>query len=430
MSADLDKKTTEVVDKASQVADKVVGEGVKLHDGSIVKPKGLVASKAAAGVRKAADESKTVEKARADAKRVDASKYMQHAADNVRQAYESSPLKSVIEDLDADEDDEMDVEEVASALTAIVEHMLGSEAKVTGVAQAATEALAKRVDVLANSQAHTASKLSKNLARVCTQLEKTGLFSSDSMMEDVKRGKLHIKNHVVDLGSLFASIILMKSMRSVVTTVKDDDDGSTISLNNVTDMFYEKGRTSFIANPTLTVNHAYATVSQAGAGNPVIVAKKTPTELDTVDVALTDLEDDVAYLCSICYLNDTSGGTLVGNTTQLVLTGAELKDTTAYKLIPASAFTLSGTTNSSILAASLDQTGIGNVFICQELKPSGENLRITGAIDLQGAAKVAGWAVGTNFSDWWSVLFPWFSNSLGNILTDVNLPDFLGKNAK
>jgi hypothetical protein len=427
MSANIKGKSKEVTHKAAEVANKVSSEGVKTYDGDIVKPMGMVASKAAAGVSKAAEESKEVQAVREEAKNVDPQKYINMNTQALQQSFPTSPLAQQIEALDDDE--ELEPEEVMEVLKALVETTLSGDATVLGTAQASSEALAKRIDAVANQLTHTSGKLAKNLARVATELERKRIFSTGSMLDDAKGGKLHIKNHVIDLGAIFVALILQKSMRYVVSTSKDKAEGDSFSLNNVTDMFYETGDTSFIANPKLAVNHMYATVTQpGGAGTAIIVAKKTPTELATVNVALADLEPTKAYVCTVVYLNDTGAGTLVGNTTQLILTGKELADVAEFKLIPTTAFTLSGTTNTSIPAASLDQTGIGNVVLCQDISPSGESLRVSGAVDLRGAAQVAAWSVGTHWSDWWSVISPFFMNTLGNVFSKDQLVDFLGKN--
>jgi hypothetical protein len=416
-------KTKEVTKKAAETASKVQSEGVKGFEGKVIKPTGTIAKKAAMGVVKAASEAEAVQSARDDAKKADAQHYITLTERQATTNFPQSELAKAIEELDDDE--ELTADEVMEVLGKMVDAMISGDATVMGTAQAASEALAKRVDALANMSAHTQHKLAKGIAKLSAELENRGFFPSGNMLNDAKAGKLHIRNHVIDLGAVFAALIMLKSLRMTISTTKDGVEGDTFSLNSVTDMFYEQGTTSFKGNPDLKVKHLYAVATQpGGAGTSVVISKKTPAELAEVTLALTDLVDDKAYTVTVVYLNDTGSGTLDGNSTQLQLTGKELKDIAEYKLLPATAFTASGTTDTAIAPAALDQTGIGNVIICQDMTPTGEDLRITGAMDLQMAAKVGAWAIGTKWSDWWSIISPVFMNSFGNLFTNVKLPDF------
>jgi hypothetical protein len=116
---------------------------------------------------------------------------------------------------------------------------------------------------------------------------------------------------------------------------------------------------------------------------------------------------------------------LNGTSSQIILTGAELKDTLTYSLIPQVSWVASPTVPTSaecpILAFS---TTLTNVIAAIELKVTNEQIRLCSGLDIQGAAKVAGYLALSSFSDLVKVFGPFLSNSVGNLFTDDKLADF------
>jgi hypothetical protein len=217
----------------------------------------------------------------------------------------------------------------------------------------------------------------------------------------------------------------MKSMKYTVEVDPGEED-ETLSLDSITDWIKAEGDTDFGANAELNVSHCYALVTQAAPGGVLTVGLKTKTELALVEPVSSALEDDKYYTVMAFYMTDVAGGTLNGAAQQYQLTGKELKENTIFNLIPNSSFITVGL-NSTITAAMCNQTGLANVFICQPIEASNERVRITGAVDLVGAIKVAAWAVTVSFSEWAGAVTPFFSNTIGNLFTDNKLADYVSK---
>jgi len=265
-------------------------------------------------------------------------------------------------------------------------------------------------------------KIIKNASRFATNLEDMGVLNKHSAIENLKHGSIHIRNHYINLGAVLISLILMKSMRFVVAVNKDDEsDDKELSVSGFTDWLKGDGQSTFGANAKVKALSTFVRGTQTVPG-AVIVVNKTPDKL--INLTQAELVDDQFYIVVLCDVSSAGGGTLNACNQQL-LSGAELKDALSYVFLATSAWTLAGVTSTAPTSA-FAQDGKATVITCQAVQATSEDVRIAGGLDLAGAAKVAAWMVGTNFSDWASVITPFFSNTIGNLVTKNKLFDFLG----
>lgn len=298
-----------------------------------------------------------------------------------------------------------------------VAHLADAKASAFGHADA-IETQLKTITTALEQETH---KIIKNASRFATNLEDMGVLNKNSMLENLKHGSIHIRNHYINLGAVLMSLILMKSMRFVVAVdKKEESDDKELSVSGFTDWVKGDGKTYFGANATLPLLATFCRLTQTAPANPVVV-NRTIDQLITM--AQTDIVDDDVYLIIGAEVSALNGGTYTGSG-QALLKGSELKNVLEFSFIPKAAWTLAGLT-STCPVASFDQTGKINVITCQAVKVANEDVRIAGGLDLAGAAKVGAWMAGTNFSDWASLITPFFSNTIGNLVTKNKLFDFL-----
>lgn len=326
-------------------------------------------------------------------------------------------------------DGRMNARELAEVIDEVVDVAteLAGDAKATALGVA--HELGEEIEELAGTVAQETEKANKNISRVSNLLERMGVFSSGKMLEDMKNGAIHIGDHYINFGAVAICTIMLKSMRYVVVVddAKEGDNAEKLSMSTFTDWLSGKGRTSFEANPVIKSLNAYAIPTQpGGAGTAIVVARKTAAEMLAIATTLATLASDEnadkLFVATLANVTSAGSGTLSGFY-QITASGLELSNALDFAAVVGSTWTVAGAGASSPIG-SFSQT-LPNIISIQEVKTTTEKLRMSGALDLASGAKVGAWMLGTKLSDWASIITPFFSNSLGNIVTDNKLFDFI-----
>lgn len=404
-------------------------EGVRRPDGKTKNmPESPVAKKAVQGMAKGLDRlQRIVRKATKVDERVAAmiAQMSQAEGDELVDSILGDELSASLDEFQ--EKMQVDPEGAANAMADIVSQVTEALARRAGANTAGIKAVAQQ---LGNEMSHALKTLgemsfkdAKNLLKVATEADATGLLPSGSMLTDVKKGALHYKDYYINLGALFSSILMMKGLR-YVTEVADDEGGfssDSISLDNLTGFFNVKGEESFQANPKLASLRAIVPGSTFNSGTKVLtVGTSAITAAGTVAAPAVRpkyAEDkEGLYLCSI--LSQFNGSRYEDT---MVMTGLDLANEDVVHVI-ADADLRTGTVDLSAVAD-------GKIVVqdFQKFDVNTTKMRISGAVDLRSVASWAGFVFTTGLNKTAGALYPLFSNSIANIFTKTNLADFVSK---
>jgi hypothetical protein len=257
------------------------------------------------------------------------------------------------------------------------------------------------------------SKAFQALTELSGKLESTGILERGGLWESAKAGALYFKGYRIGLGSLLAALVLMKSMHWVIT--EEDAKNDEASWDSFKKFFKADGREKFDeVGPHLS---SWFRTNYDGGGTLLQLNGLTAAEHAARLPALADIQDDKMYMCEVAF---NLAGVWIGF--QQALSGAQMK-AAPYSLTTIAQWTsVAGNIQATPFAAWVG----GTYYICTAC-PIHRAVRSVGALDLPGVVKTAVFLGAAGLNRTIGVLYPFVSNSVGNLFTDAKLPDFIGK---